>query len=51
MLLLNFMKVIKEMSNMARIQNLAVSILPLLLGIALLRLLLKSLSSSFLGHQ
>jgi hypothetical protein len=46
-----FMKVIKTMSNMVRIQNLATSILPLLLGLALLSLLLKAMSPSFLGRH
>jgi hypothetical protein len=45
------MKVIKTMSDMARIQNLAISILPLLLGLALLRLLLKACRPSFLGRH
>jgi len=46
-----FVKVIKTMSNIARIQNLALSILPLLLGLALLRLLLEAFSPSFLGRH
>jgi hypothetical protein len=46
-----FVMVIKTMSDIARIQNLAISILPLLLGLALLRLLLKAFSPSFLGRH
>jgi hypothetical protein len=46
-----FVRVIKTMSNIARNQNLAISILPLLLGLALLRLLLKAFSPSFLGRH
>lgn len=45
------MKVIKTMPDIARSQNLAISILPLLLGLALLRLLLKACRSSFLGRH
>jgi hypothetical protein len=45
------MKVIKTMSDIAGIQNLAISILPLLLGLALLRLLYKASSPSFLGRH
>jgi hypothetical protein len=37
------------MSDIARNQNLAITILPLLLGLALLRLLLKATCPSFLG--
>jgi hypothetical protein len=44
-------RVVKTMSNMARIQDLAISILPLLPGLALLRLLLKACSPSFLGRH
>jgi len=40
MLKLFKIKVIKTMSDIARNQNLALNILPLLLGLALLRLLL-----------
>lgn len=39
------------MSDTARNQNLATTILPLLLGLALLRLLLKATSPSFLGRR
>jgi hypothetical protein len=39
------------MSEIAKKQNLAIDILPLLLGLALLRLLLKAACPSFLGHQ
>jgi hypothetical protein len=39
------------MPDMARNQNLAINILPLLLGLALLRLLLKAACPSFLGHH
>jgi len=46
-----FMKVLKTMSNIARIQILAISILSLLLGLALLRPLLKAMSPSFLGRH
>ena len=42
---------IKTMSDIARNQNLAITILPLLLGLALLRLLLKACRSSFLGRH
>jgi hypothetical protein len=45
------MKAIKTMSDIARNQNLAITILPLLLGLALLRLLLKATCPSFLGHH
>ena len=44
-------KVIKMMSDKARNQNSAINILTLLLGLALLRLLLKACSPSFLGHH
>ena len=39
------------MSNMAKIQNLAVSILPIIFGLALVSLLLKAMSPSFLGRH
>ena len=39
------------MLDIARIRNLAINILPLLLGLALLRLLLKAMSPSFLGYH
>ena len=47
------MKAIKTMSDIAKNQKLAINILPLLLGIALLRLLLliKAACPSFLGHH
>jgi hypothetical protein len=39
------------MSDAAKNKNLATNALPLLLGLALLRLLLKAAHPSFLGHQ
>jgi hypothetical protein len=39
------------MSDIAKNQNLAMHILPLLPGLALLRLLLKATSPSFLGRH
>jgi hypothetical protein len=42
---------VKTMANIANNQNLAINILPLLLGLALLRLLLKAASPSFLGRH
>jgi hypothetical protein len=39
------------MMDTARNQYLALNILPLLLGLALLRLLLRACRSSFLGHH
>jgi hypothetical protein len=45
------MKAVKTMSDIAKNQKLAINILPLLLGLALLRLLLKAACPSFLGHH
>jgi hypothetical protein len=47
------MKAVKTMSDIAKNQKCAINILPLLLGIALLRLLLliKAACPSFLGHH
>jgi hypothetical protein len=39
------------MMDMAKNQMLAINILPLLMGLALLRLLLKAVCPSFLGHH
>jgi hypothetical protein len=44
-------KAMKTMSDIARNQNLTISILPLLPGLALLRLLLKARRPSFLGYR
>ena len=41
----------KMMSDIAKNQKCAINILPLLLGIALLRLLIKAAYPSFLGHH
>jgi hypothetical protein len=45
------MKAVRTMSDIARNQNLAINILSLLLGLALLRLLLGARRSSFLGRH
>jgi len=47
----NFEKGLKMMSETAQNQKLAISLLPLLPGLALLRLLLKAAYPSFLGHH
>jgi len=45
------MKAVKTMSDIARNQDLAIITLPLLLGLALLRLLFKATCPSSLGHH